>query len=313
MDYSENFFKSVEHRNAEFNSLLYGADYLKGLQINNLMRVVTKLDFKFLADAVRLKIADKMLNKYQKKRKFQNEPSGISTYESYQKLKKKRIVIYTCILGGYDTLKEPLLEFDNVTYICYTDDAVKIKNDDDTKWIIQQIPEGISKRFSKIMTNRYLKMHPKELFPDADYAIYVDGNIGIQSFLGAYLVKTDVSTGIAIFSHSQRQCVYAEALACISRKKGSRKAIEYQIELYKKEGFPKNFGLYECTIIASDLQNTTSVDVLDKWWKAFLYSKSFRDQLSLPYVMWKIGRKYTDIGLLGDNIFDDGRITVYGH
>ncbi len=120
MDYSENFFKSVEHRNAEFNSLLYGADYLKGLQINNLMRVVTKLDFKFLADAVRLKIADKMLNKYQKKRKFQNEPSGISTYESYQKLKKKRIVIYTCILGGYDTLKEPLLEFDNVTYICYT-------------------------------------------------------------------------------------------------------------------------------------------------------------------------------------------------
>ena len=53
MDYSENLFKSIERRNAEFNSLLYGADYLKGLQMNNLMRVVTKLDFKFLADAVK--------------------------------------------------------------------------------------------------------------------------------------------------------------------------------------------------------------------------------------------------------------------
>ena len=56
MDYSKNFFESVERRNAEFNNLLYGAEYLKGLQVNNLMRVVTKLDFKFLADAVRLKL-----------------------------------------------------------------------------------------------------------------------------------------------------------------------------------------------------------------------------------------------------------------
>lgn len=47
MDYSENIFKSIEHRNAEFNSLFYGVDYLKGLQINNLMRVVTKLILSF--------------------------------------------------------------------------------------------------------------------------------------------------------------------------------------------------------------------------------------------------------------------------
>ena len=65
-------------------SLFYGVDYLKGLQINNLMRVVTKLDFKFLADAVRLKIADKRFKKYQKKRKILNESCEISTYQSYQ-------------------------------------------------------------------------------------------------------------------------------------------------------------------------------------------------------------------------------------
>lgn len=313
MDYSENFFESVEHRNKEFNSLLYGADYLKGLQVNNLMRVVTKLDFKFLADAIRLKIADKRLKKYQKKKRDQSEQYRISTYESYQKLKDKSIVIYTCILGGYDTLKEPLLEFDNVIYICYTDDVVKIKKADDTKWIIRQIPDDISEKYNGTLINRYLKMHPKELFPDTDYAIYVDGNIGIQSFLGAYLIKTNASTGIAIFSHSQRQCAYAEALVCISRKKGNRDAIEHQMALYKQEGFPKNYGMYECTIIASDLQNTDSGEVLDKWWKAFLQSKSYRDQLSLPYLMWKSGRKYTDIGLLGDNIFDDCRITVYDH
>lgn len=70
MDYSENLFKSIERRNAEFNSLFYGADYLKGLQMNNLMRVVTKLDFKFLADAVRLKIANKDLKNIKKRKRL---------------------------------------------------------------------------------------------------------------------------------------------------------------------------------------------------------------------------------------------------
>ena len=52
---------------------------------------------------------------------------------------------------------------------------------------------------------------------------------------------------------------------------------------------------------------------MNKWWREFLHYKSYRDQLSLPYVMWRFGLKYTDIGLLGENIFKDPRITVYSH
>ncbi len=313
MDYTEKFFESVEDRNAEFNSLYYGADYLKGLQLNNLMYVIKKLDIPFFIEAVRLKIANKKLSKYQKKSKVHRDFHDISTYESYLKLKDKKIVIYTCIVGGYDSLKEPLLEFDNVEYICFTDDAAKIRKADHTKWMIRQIPENISRTYDKTLSNRYIKMHPKELFPEADFAIYVDGNIGIQSFLGCYLIKTRVRSGMAIFSHSQRQCAYVEAQVCVSRKKGNKEAIEHQMKRYGKQGFPKDYGLYECTIIASDMQNTQSIEIMNKWWKEFLQTKSFRDQLSLPYVMWQSGMKYTDIGLLGENIFDDSRITVYSH
>lgn len=313
MDYPENFFASIERRNAEFNSLFYGADYLRGLQINNLIHVLRKMDVQFFVDAVRLKSADKKLSRYQKKKRIYKVSQDISTYESYVKLKDKKIVVYTCILGGYDQLKEPLLEFDNVEYICFTDDAAKISTADQTKWAIRQIPESISGKYDNTLSNRYIKMHPKELFQDADYAIYVDGNIGIQSFLGSYLAKTDVRTGVAIFSHSQRQCAYAEAQVCISRRKGNREAIGHQMERYDKSGFPRDYGLYECTIIASDLQNPLSIEIMDEWWKEFLSSKSFRDQLSLPYVMWRSGMDYTDIGCLGENIFDDCRITVYSH
>ncbi len=313
MDYPENFFVSIERRNAEFNTLFYGADYQRGLQVNNLIHVFKKMDFKFFADAARLKMADKKLGKYRKQKGISKVSQDMSTYESYVRLKDKKIVVYTCILGGYDQLKEPLLEFDNIEYICFTDDVPGIRKEDQTKWVISQIPESISGKYDNTLSNRYIKMHPKELFPDADYAVYVDGNIGIQSFPGVYLIRTDVRTGVAIFSHSQRQCAYAEAQVCISRRKGKHEAIEHQMERYEKAGFPRNYGLYECTIIASDLQNTLSMEIMDKWWKEFLHSKSFRDQLSLPYVMWKAGMDYADIGCLGDNIFDDCRITVYGH
>lgn len=313
MDYTKSFFESIEQRNAEFNSILYGADYLRGLQVNNLLRVIKKLDVAFLVDAVRLKIANKKLSKYQKKRKIDNTVYEVSTYQSYQRLKDKKIVIYTCIMGGYDDLKEPLLSFDNVDYICFTDDAAKLRQAANSKWMIKQIPAQIAEAYDKTLSNRYIKMHPKILFPDADYAVYVDGNIGIQSFIGHYLIQTKTKTGIAIFLHSQRQCAYVEAKVCISRRKGSREAIEHQMQEYQKAGFPRNYGLYECTIIATDLTNSLSTEIMEKWWQEFLGSKSYRDQLSLPFVMWKFGLECTDIGFLGENLFDDNRITVYSH
>lgn len=312
MDYTEDFFESIEHRNAEFNSLYYGADYLRGQQVNNLLRVIKKLDVQFLVDAVRFKIANKKFRKFQKRRRTAVSHK-VSTYASYQRLRDKKIVVYTCITGGYDALKEPLLSFDNVEYICFTEDAARIQKAENTKWAFRQIPAHIAKEYDRTLSNRYIKMHPKELFPDADYAVYVDGNIGIQSFLGTYLLQTKAKTGTAIFAHSQRQCAYVEANVCISRRKGSREAIERQMHSYEKAGFPQNFGLYECTIIATDLTNTLSAELLEHWWQEFVHSKSCRDQLSLPYVVWKLGMRYTDIGLLGENLFDDSRITVYSH
>lgn len=315
MEYTKKFFDSIEYRNGEFNSFFYGTDYLKGLQIKNLMYVIRNLDIKYFMDAVRLKFIDKRLCKYQKRNKgnYTVEYKKIDTYNSYLLLKDKKIVIYTCISGGYDYLKEPLLEFCNVEYVCFTDSESNISKADCSKWTIKKIPESIIKSYGKIFSNRYIKMHPKELFPDADYAIYVDGNIGIYSFLGSYAINTNTKTGIAIFSHSQRQCAYVESEICISRKKGNKEAIKHQMQEYDKIGFPKNFGLYECTIIAIDLYNPLSTEIMDKWWEEFLHSQSHRDQLSLPYVIWKGNMRYTDIGLLGENIFNDCKITVYGH
>lgn len=313
MDYSEDLFESIEERNKEYNALIRGTVYNKGMQIKNIENVIKKFDVKGLMDAIEYKLAGRKLMKYQKPFISPELLKQSSTYDSYVSLKEKRIVVYTCITGNYDFLKEPLLDFDNVEYICFSNDVKDIQAVKNTKWKIVNIPDKISSIYNNTLANRYIKLHPYELFKDADYSIYVDGNIKIISFLGTYLMKTKEKAGIAVYAHNQRGCAYDEANACILRKKGNKPYIEQQMKKYRTEGFPKDFGLYECTIIATDLKNDIAHQIFDAWWKEFIDSQSLRDQLSLPYVMWKNGFEYTDIGLLGANIFDDCKITVYSH
>lgn len=313
MEYTEDLFESVEARNREYNALLRSPEYGKGAQMMNIEAIIKKMDVKGLFGAIEYKIAVRKMMKYKKPDIPKELFTQVSTYESYLACKQKKIVIYTCITGNYDFLKEPLLEFDHVEYVCFTNHAEEISKEKNSKWKIKKVPEKITAMYNDTLSNRYLKLHPHELFPDADYCIYVDGNIKVISFLGSYLMKTNVATGIAIFAHGQRCCLYDEANTCILRKKGNRRYIEKQVERYQKEGFPKHFGLYECTILATDLRNTNSKKIFDAWWAEFLDSKSLRDQLSLPYVVWKNGFAYHDIGLLGVNIFDDSKITVYDH
>ena len=313
MDYTEDLFESIEERNKEYNALIRGVEYNKGVQVKNIQNVITKFDVKGLVEAIEYKIAVRKMMKYQKPSIAPELLKQTSTYDSYTALKEKKIVVYTCITGNYDLLKEPLLDFDNVEYVCFTNNMENIQTVKNTKWKIKKIPAQIASLNSNTLINRYIKLHPHKLFQDVDYAVYVDGNIKMISFLGAYLMKTKEKAGIAIYAHNQRGCAYDEANSCILRKKGNKSYIEQQMARYKAEGFPKNFGLYECTIIATDLRNETAHQVFEAWWKEFVDSKSLRDQLSLPYVMWKNGFQYTDIGLLGANIFDDCKITVYSH
>jgi hypothetical protein len=52
---------------------------------------------------------------------------------------------------------------------------------------------------------------------------------------------------------------------------------------------------------------------MKKWWDEFERSNSGRDQLSLPYVLWKNNKCIEDIGELGNNILKDNRIDIRNH
>ena len=222
---------------------------------------------------------------------------------------EKQVIVYTTIIGDYDEIQEPVFIPKNCKYVLFTDNK-QIKSD---KWEIRPIPENIEKIQNGTLINRYIKMHPKELFENYDYSIYIDGNVKTVSDISKIVGACNTKTGIAIHRHCTRKCLYKEAKFCMLFKKGKIDKLSKQIKRYKKEGFPKNYGLLECNVIITDLKNDNSTKILNNWWEEFLKTGSNRDQIALPYILWKQGYKIEDVGNLGNNIYLNPKFIVNEH
>ncbi|MBR2082553.1 MAG: DUF616 domain-containing protein [Elusimicrobiaceae bacterium] len=217
------------------------------------------------------------------------------------------ITIYTCIVGNYDAPKMPLLSYSNCHYILYTDKEI-----DAVGWEVRPLPPEVLNWSTSIEKNRYLKFHPHCFF-DTPYSIYIDGNVQLLTDISDMLPLKTSKTGLGMFTHPLRNCVYTEARTCLFMKKGNKDKLHEQISQYQNEGLPAHYGLNEATLIATDLHNPRSKDILGAWWNEFLRSGSNRDQIALPYVLWKMGLKPSDIDNLGEDIRQDLRLQVHTH
>lgn len=296
---------AIEKLNLENINLLNSKEYKIGEEICK-MKILLK-QFKIIT------ILKKFINK-RKRKKINNyidhkETENNFTYKN-QNIENPKIVIYTCITGGYDKLISPLLKFDNIDYIAFTDN----KEEDNKEWKIKDIPENVKKINNNVLINRYIKFHPYELFgQDYDFSIYVDGNIKIVSNLKDMIYAVNEKTGLAMHRHYLREDISNEIETCRILKKGNYEKLKEQVDNYKKEGFPDNFGMLECGVIVSHLKNKKGNEILNSWWGEFQKSESKRDQIALPYIIWKQGYKINDIGCLGLNVHKNPKIRLKLH
>lgn len=207
-------------------------------------------------------------------------------YKKYETLNKKigmnKKVIYTCITGGYDSLIEPTKITPDYDYVCFTDDMSLSSN----TWIIKPLPEE-TKNLDNARKNRYIKTHPHTLLPEYETSIYVDGSIKVTGDLNTFIKTCDLENYcVAIPKHPCRVCSYKEGKACISIKKDTAENINPQMERYRKEGFPENYGLTQNNIIVRKHNDENCIKIMNAWWQEIL-NGSHRDQLSLFYVLWK--------------------------
>lgn len=201
--------------------------------------------------------------------------------------KEPKIAIYTCITGGYDTIKEPSLVTPGVDYICFTDNpAMKSKT-----WEIRPMPEELL-GFSKVKQQRGVKLLPHRYLPDYDISVWIDGNVDMRGNVKEYLKTLDFGKyTVFIPEHPARKCIYKEKDECLRQKKITGDGIalaEKQMKRYKEEGFPTNYGLVQSNIIVRKHNDQYCIDLMEKWWSE-LKDYSHRDQLSFNYALWKIG------------------------
>jgi len=179
-------------------------------------------------------------------------------------------VIYTVMLGDYK-LNEPNHLNSDWEHLCFTNKNVKSKI-----WNIIKTKGGQKK-------SREIKIRSDQFF-DYDLCLYIDTRftikIDLDKFVDQYL-KTD----LAVMRHNKRNCSYDEGTFCIKINKDKKQTIEKQLDEYRKDGFPKEFGLFAPGIMIK--KNTEEVNHFMKLWYDEVEKHSYRDIISFSYVLWK--------------------------
>lgn len=215
-------------------------------------------------------------------------------YDYLHKNNNEKIVVYSFLCGKVKELPS-IFASKNVHYVMYTDANVE----DDKGWEVRKI--SLDGR-SVYDVNKDCKWHPFRFREEGyDYAIYIDGNVEFikDPHFVVRLHKSRPSYGFSGYRHAHRKCIYEEAKILMEKGRGNRLKIEELMARYHSENFPSSFGLFEATIILTDLHNEQALCLENKIYEEYLLSGTFRDQLVVPYVLWKEGLKIDNICNLG--------------
>ena len=193
-------------------------------------------------------------------------------------------VIYTCLVGNYDVLRQPLAIDESYDYICFSND---IQEDRIGVWQIRPIP---FEHKDKARQSRYVKILPHKVLGDYEWSLWMDANILITGKEFYSILDSKIAGGGKIYQVNHClppcDCTYEEIkFAYLCGFSGFRKTVLQYWHL-KRNGFPTHWGLFENNIILRKHLDPQVRKVSEEWWAEFMtYTK--RDQFNLMYVYWK--------------------------
>ena len=220
------------------------------------------------------------------------ENEWLNRYKKLWNGGKNKKVIYTCITGGYDDLREPAFISEDFDYVCFTD-SIFVRNG---LWDIRPLPKEVE-GLSQVKKQRYVKINAHKVLPEYDLSVWVDGIVMVKDNINN-LLKTVLEDDISVYvpTHPLRNCIYKEAKAILAAKKDTSDIVNKQINKYKQEGFPTEYGLLQSNILIRKHNEEDCIKLMEKWFDE-IKNNSHRDQLSFNYVSWKnkdIKVKYLD-------------------
>jgi hypothetical protein len=201
-----------------------------------------------------------------------------------------RAAVYTCITGGYDTIKAPAHADARIDYHLFTDDI----DHPEPPWQVHRLDLPDVPAFHY---NRFVKMHPHQFSELADYdiTVYVDGSIRIVGDVFELVERCWRDQNLLFaYEHSLRKCVYEEARVCAIIGHASVFTIARQMRRYRSEGFPAQAGLFEANVLVRKVSPQVEKAMM-VWWNEY-HRGARRDQLSLTYASWRSGVPIVSLG-----------------
>ncbi|NCD17236.1 MAG: DUF616 domain-containing protein [Actinobacteria bacterium] len=147
--------------------------------------------------------------------------------------------------------------------------------------------DAIFKR--SVMEAKRYKVLP-HIFIEEDITIWTDANIFLKTDKNFLIENFLGDNDMALFKHPYRKTAYEEFATLRKDKRFDiawlQEKLALQEKRYREEGFDGG-QLYECNFIIR--RNNERVNNLMNAWWAEICATQWRDQVSLPYVIWKYG------------------------
>lgn len=212
-------------------------------------------------------------------------------------------VVYSCITGGYDEIRDPLFTTPGLDYVFFTD----APNTSSEIWDIRILnnPTNLSIK----MLAKHVKMFPWKYLPDYDYSIWIDGKMQVVGDISEYIRLYSKSEPILVFNHYECHGIQDESKHIIGLGKESADLVNKQIHNYLSEGFPDNNGAIDACVLARTHKNNKLKTTMYDWWIE-VNKWSMRDQLSFGYACWKNDLMYDSSPLY---VYDNPYFTSYPH
>ena len=205
-------------------------------------------------------------------------------------LSDERIVVFTAVTGGYDSLRDPKHVLTNCDYIAFSDRPLDCK-------VWQVFPFNYHEE-DVVRTARFVKLHPHVYFPDHTISIWIDANISLEGDSQPFIDCLGDDGVMALFPHPNRNCVFAEGRECIKRSKDGAEIIEQQLGKYTARAFLEDAGLWETGVLVRRHLDPRCKQLMTAWWRE-LFLGSRRDQISLPVAIHDTGAPVRALGLKG--------------
>lgn len=191
--------------------------------------------------------------------------------------------IYTVITGGFDAIKQPIIEDNRFDYILFTD---SVKQDRVGVWQVRPIAyESDNPR----RVSRYPKVHPELCLPEYKASLYIDGTTQISSQWTydriMYLFEQKVEW--AGIRHQWHNNAYEEMDWMIKAAWVHDYDVLDWYKYLQQDGYiPQDFLFENGIIFRCHTDNMKKVN--DIWWWSINGGYVKRDQFSLMYALWKV-------------------------